>query len=252
MPTFGLIGYPLGHSFSRRYFTDKFQKLGLGDTHRYLNFALSDLAALPVTLAAHPDLAGCNVTIPYKRKVLDYLDSIDPVAARIGAVNTIAITPDGLRGYNTDYLGFRDDLLHHRREQGYRQPLAGTYALVLGTGGAALAVLEAFRSLGVLTTLVSRSAGPNQLTYGDLSEAVLHQHLTVVNTTPLGTFPEVDACPDLPYDFLTPAHFAYDLVYNPAETAFLRRASRAGAGTANGLGMLYRQAEAAWKIWTEE
>lgn len=252
MPTFGLIGFPLGHSFSRRYFTDKFERLGISASHRYLNFELSDLRDLPATLAEYPDLAGCNVTIPYKQAIVPYLDSLDPVAARIGAVNTIAFTPDGRRGYNTDYLGFRDDFLHHRREQGFDQTLEGMQALVLGTGGASLAVLEALRELGVSPTLVSRTAGPQRLTYADLDEATISQHLIVVNTTPLGTFPRVEASPDVPFEALTSAHFVYDLVYNPAETTFLRRAAQAGAGTANGLGMLHRQAEAAWKIWTGE
>lgn len=252
MPTYGLIGFPLGHSFSRRYFSEKFDRMGLSASHRYLNFELPDLRELPATLAAYPDLAGCNVTIPYKRAVLDYLAAIDPVADRIGAVNTIAVSPDGLRGYNTDYLGFRDDFLHQRHERGFAPSVSGLRALVLGTGGASLAVIEAFRSLEVKPTLVSRTAGPNRLTYEDLDDSVMQDHLIVVNTTPLGTFPQVGTCPALPYDRLTAEHFAYDLVYNPAETTFLRKAADAGAGIANGLGMLYRQAEAAWKIWTGE
>jgi len=264
--TFGLLGYPLTHSFSKDYFTDKFTELGISNTHRYLNFELADAIGFRELRDKHPDLRGVNVTIPHKRAVMQYLDEIDPVAARIGAVNCIRFDTAGKTiGFNTDYLGFQHDFYHHLQDQDWTGRafglpvtedlldtfLAESSALVLGTGGASLAVHEALRELGMSTQSVSRSAGPDRLTYADLSPDVLQDHLIVVNTTPLGTYPKVDASPSLPYSAMTRAHFCYDLVYNPPETAFLRQAREAGAAGANGMGMLRRQAEAGWAIWQE-
>lgn len=262
--TYGLIGYPLSHSFSKDYFTDKFDGMGLSETHRYVNFAIERFTGFKELRADHPDLKGLNVTIPHKQHVIPYLDRLDPAAKRIGAVNCIRVEADGsLTGFNTDYLGFQNDLLDFLREydwtgQAFGLPtnddllevfLEETNALVLGTGGASLAVHEALRELGVTTQAVSRSPGPDRLTYADLTPDVIADHHLIVNTTPLGMSPNVDTFPDLPYAALSPAHFCYDLVYNPDPTTFLKKAAAAGAGTGNGLRMLHRQAEAGWKIW---
>lgn len=252
MPTYALLGYPLSHSFSRGYFTAKFRELGLAETHEYLNFELSDLKLFKQTIEEFPDLAGCNVTIPHKKTIIPYLDFLDPVAERIGAVNTIKVEDGRLTGYNTDYLGFRADLLLELQQQRWNEQLAGNSALILGTGGASLGIEAALTSLGVHCTFVSRSPAPGQLSYDAIDARIITRYHLIVNTTPLGMSPAVDAAPELPYGLLTPAHFCYDLIYNPAETRFLRQARDAGAGAANGLGMLHKQAEAAWAIWTEK
>ena len=173
-----------------------------------------------------------------------------PNAERIGAVNTIAIREGRLIGYNTDYVGFRADLLDEMQQQGWNEELGGNSALILGTGGASLAVEAALVALGVSCTYVSRSPQAGQLAYEQVDAGVIAHHHLIINTTPLGMSPHVEAAPDIPYSFLTPAHFCYDLIYNPAETTFLRQARGAGAGAANGLGMLHKQAEAGWAIWT--
>ncbi|MCP9237559.1 shikimate dehydrogenase [Lewinella sp. JB7] len=252
MPTFALLGYPLSHSFSKGYFTEKFAELGLSGSHQYVNFELADVNQLKQKLEEYPDLLGCNVTIPHKRNVMTLMDELDPVAERIGAVNTIVVRNGRLKGYNTDFTGFREDLLEQMTAQGYERDLAGRQALILGTGGASLAVREALRSLGVRVTYVSRRRGEGRVVYDELTADSLRACHLIVNTTPLGMSPQVDTAPPLPYDHLTPRHFCYDLVYNPAETKFLRTARGAGAGAANGLGMLYKQAEASWRIWTGE
>lgn len=265
--TFGLIGYPLSHSFSRGYFTDKFTRLGLSDSHQYLNFEMETVDSFLTLRQQHPDLRGANVTIPHKQAIIPLLDELDPAAARIGAVNCIRFAADGrTTGFNTDYLGFREDFLHHLRQhdwtgQAFGLPtndelletfLAETNALILGTGGAALAVREALQSLGMTTLYVSRTAGEDRLTYADLTPEVMADHLIVINTTPLGMSPNTATCPDIPYAALGSAHFCYDIVYNPAETTFLRKARAQGAGSANGMGMLERQAEEGWAIWQEK
>ncbi len=252
MTSFGLIGYPLSHSFSRGYFTEKFSALGLADSYRYLNFEIRDAAELRDIIRDHPDLRGINVTIPHKQAVIPLLDEVESTAARIGAVNTILVRGDKTTGFNTDHSAFRDDLLEQLAEQGRSTGLRGTSALILGTGGASLAVREALAGLGVHTLFVSRRAGEDRITYDRVNRAVLNEHHLIVNTTPVGTDPDRTAAPDLPYDDLSPEHFCYDLIYNPAETQFLREARRRGAGAANGLGMLHKQAEAAWLIWTGE
>ncbi|CAH1000082.1 Shikimate dehydrogenase (NADP(+)) [Neolewinella maritima] len=251
MPTYALLGYPLTHSFSRTYFTKKFASLGLADTHRYVNFELQSVNQLEEKLDEYNDVAGFNVTIPHKRAILSLLDAIDPIAASIGAVNTVIVHDGRLTGYNTDYLGFRDDLLEQLAARGRNLPTESK-ALILGTGGASLAVAAALDDLGIEHSFVSRSAGANRLTYDALSGEVLQQCRLLVNTTPLGMYPNVSAAPYLDYGALTAEHFCYDLTYNPPETAFMRRARAAGAGAANGQGMLVKQAEAAWKIWTAE
>jgi shikimate dehydrogenase len=246
MRTFGLIGRSLSHSFSQTYFTQKFYRLGLEDC-RYELFELASPRELPALLAQHPDLAGLNVTIPYKEEVWPYLTDVASSAALVGAVNVIELRADGtLIGHNTDYVGFRESLRPFYPDRG---PEAR--ALVLGTGGAAKAVGVALRELGIPYWLVSRDALGPHLTYAELTPAVLAAHPLVINTTPLGTYPDVNACPPLPYAALTPAHYLYDLVYNPRETLFLQKGREAGAHTKNGFDMLERQAEAAWDIWNK-
>lgn len=265
--TFGLIGFPLSHSFSRGYFTEKFAQLGIADTHQYLNFAMEDIAGFCDLRDKHPDLRGINITIPHKKSVIPLLDKLDPAAARIGAVNCIRFDAAGkTTGFNTDYLGFREDFLQGLREHNWTQQafglptnddlleifLAETKALILGTGGASLAVREALHSLGIETLYVSRSPGEGRITYAEVNAEVMADHLLVVNTTPLGMKPKVDTFPDLPYAELSQAHFCYDIVYNPPETTFLRNARLQQAGTRNGQGMLERQAEAGWEIWSNQ
>lgn len=244
---FGLIGYPLSHSFSPTYFAAKFAKLGLHQ-HSYQAIPLAGLDALPDLLAS--GMAGLNVTIPYKTQVLPYLDAIDSTAAAIGAVNTIAIDDKGkTTGYNTDAYGFRTSLL---------RLLDGTHpqrALVLGYGGAARAVLYVLDELGIAATIVSRQPariqGRPAIAYADLDRAAMASHALVINTTPLGTHPQPDACPDLPYHFIDDRHYCYDLVYNPEKTLFLTKGSARGAATINGLDMLHLQAERSWQIWNQ-
>lgn len=250
MPTFGLLGHPLTHSFSQAYFTKKFEASELDTTHRYLNFDYESIVDFQKKLDEYSDLLGFNVTIPHKENVIALLDELDPTAARIGAVNTVLISAGKMKGYNTDYLGFRDDLQDALQGHPTFPELAGTCvpALILGTGGAAKAVREALLSLNMQPTYVSRKARKDGLLYESLTNRLTDFPL-IVNTTPLGMFPNVDSAPDLPYDELTNRHFCYDLVYNPADTRFLKLARKASAGTQNGEGMLWRQAEASWDIW---
>ncbi|MCD7969752.1 MAG: shikimate dehydrogenase [Alistipes sp.] len=241
MRTYGLIGYPLGHSFSKKYFTEKFAVENVTDAV-YENFPLEDIVLFPALLAARPDIAGLNVTIPYKEKVIPYLDSLSDEAAAIGAVNCIAF-PDGkLTGYNTDCYGFHASLLEFI---GTDRPAA----LVLGTGGASKAVRYVLDGLGIEHITISRTGGPERLTYEQLTEAVMDSHRLIINTTPLGTFPDTTGCPAIPYRFLTEEHRLYDLVYNPPATEFIKRGAARGARTVNGYNMLVCQAEEAWRIW---
>ncbi len=244
MRTFGLVGRSLTHSFSQTYFTQKFYQLGLDDC-RYELFELATASELPALLERHPNLAGLNVTIPYKEQVWPFLTDVASSAALVGAVNVIELRLDGsLIGHNTDYIGFRESLRNF-------YPLRGpeAQALVLGTGGAAKAVGVALRELGIAHWLVSRDPLGAHLTYAELTPEVLAAHSLIVNTTPLGTYPDVTSCPTLPYEALGPQHYLYDLVYNPSETLFLQKGQAAGAHVKNGFDMLERQAEAAWDIW---
>ncbi|GAB2456998.1 shikimate 5-dehydrogenase [Hymenobacter qilianensis] len=246
MKEFGLIGKSLVHSFSQTYFTQKFENLGLDD-HHYELFELPTISALPELLAEHPSLRGLNVTIPYKEQIWPYLSEISSAAARIGAINVIDCTPDGRYiGHNTDYIGFRESLRAFYPLRG-----AAARALVLGTGGSSKAVEAALRELEIPYWLVSRNPLGTGLTYNDLTPDVLVGHSLIINATPLGTFPQVDACAPIPYEALTPAHYLYDLIYNPSETLFLQKGREAGAQTKNGFEMLCLQAEAAWEIWSQ-
>lgn len=248
--TYGLIGHPLGHSFSYLYFSTKFSEEYIHA--QYLNFEIptsADLGkSLESVLQAHPTLKGFNVTVPYKETIIPLLDEIHPTARRIGAVNTVRVDrADGqikLTGYNTDYIGFRDSISdflkpHH------------TEALILGTGGASKAVAYALAELGINYTFVSRTGRNGCLTYPELTPEVMKRHTVIVNATPLGTFPNVDTAPDIPYTELSARHLCYDLVYNPAMTKFMRLAEENGAEAMNGSAMLMLQAEHAWKFWNK-
>ena len=247
MKTYGLIGYPLGHSFSRGYFTDFFSREGIDAT--YKNFELPHIEALAEVLQAEGTLQGFNVTIPYKQQVFAFLDELSDAARAIGAVNVVKVTRHNeglhLKGYNTDYIGFTDSIRPHLKPH-------HTHALILGTGGASKAVDYALRQLGLKTQYVSRTAREDLITYEELTPELMAQYTVIVNTTPLGMHPKVDECPPLDYALLTPQHLLYDVVYNPSKTLFLQRGEEAGAATCNGMDMLIGQAKAAWRIWTEE
>lgn len=248
MKKFGLIGYPLSHSFSKRYFSGKFEREGIQGC-QYELYPLPEIGDFP-SLWEDAELLGVNVTIPHKQAVIPFLDRLDAQSAgRIGAVNVVKREADGsLVGYNSDYLGFRRSL-----EGFLPSPIPqGLCALVLGSGGASKAVCAALDDLGIGYKLVSRSATAEGLSYEQVTAEVLAAHLLVVNTTPLGMYPATEACPPLPYGAFGPQHYAYDLVYNPLQTQFMTLAALQGAHTANGLEMLQLQAEAAWEIWNSQ
>jgi len=245
MRKFGLIGFPLGHSFSKKYFSEKFERESID--------ALYDLYELPEikafeTLIEIEGLCGLNVTIPYKQQVMQYLDELDETAAEIGAVNVIKfIRKDGkltLKGYNTDAIGFEEAI------KPFLKPYH-TKALILGTGGASKAVDYVLKKNGLQTTFVSRSEIAGGYSYGQLSPGIINEYTVIVNASPVGTFPNVDACPAIPYELLTDKHLLYDLVYNPSETLFLKKGKEQGATILNGESMLTGQAIAAWKVWNE-
>lgn len=240
---YGLVGRSLGHSFSKAYFSEKFAREGVDAV--YLNFELPDPAAIRQLVQFYPGLRGFNVTIPYKEVVLQLLDAVDPAARGIGAVNTVRVDPDGrLTGFNTDATGFAGSLL---------EMLGGASvpgrALVCGTGGASKAVVHALRTLGCTPTLVSRKPGPGHMAYSELTPEIVRRHTLIVNATPLGTAPDCNSVPALPYEAVTPAHFCFDLVYNPDPTRFMQLCAARGATVRSGLDMLQRQAEASWRIW---
>lgn len=241
---FGLLGREISYSFSRQYFKEKFLRLGLTD-HYYENFDLAAIDELPSLLKSKPELRGLNVTIPYKEAVISYLDEIDPEAAQIGAVNTIKFLPNAqLKGFNTDSYGFKKSIAPHLKPQHQR-------ALMLGTGGASKAIDFVLKDLGLETLYVSRSpVGIGQISYDDLTRNLLSKFTVIVNCTPLGTFPNIAACPNLEYDAISEQHLLFDLIYNPEITLFLKNGIRRGATAINGLKMLEFQAEKSWEIWT--
>ena len=246
MRRFGLIGRTLGHSFSARYFADKFQREGLADTHRYDLFELPEIECVKELIATTEGLVGFNVTIPYKQQIIPHLDSLSTEARNIGAVNCVKIEPDGrLTGYNTDIDGIRLSL---------DKLLGGVEidaALVLGTGGASQAVQYVLAERNIPYSIVSRDSAKGNLTYDDLKVEVTSSHHLIINSSPVGMYPHVDQCPDIPYELLTTDHYLFDLVYNPERTLFAERAATMGAHTLCGLDMLYAQAESAWRIWNE-
>lgn len=237
---YGLIGYPLSHSFSPGYFKGKFAKAEIDAVYRL--FPLANIKELPKLLAEHSSLSGLNVTIPYKEQVIPFLDDIDNAAKTIAAVNCIKISNGKLKGYNTDVIGFEQSLAPLLQPQ-------HTKALVLGTGGAAKAVAYVLDKLNIDYKLVSSSGKTGTVAYEDISAATVDEHTLIINTTPLGMHPNIDACPDIPYSALGETHLLYDLIYNPEETLFLKRGKAQGATTKNGYEMLVLQAEASWDIW---
>ncbi len=280
---FGLIGRTLKHSFSKGYFTEKFEKLGIADSHQYHLFELAEIEEFPALVQKFgATLKGLNVTIPYKQAIMPFLDEIDEAALKIGAVNTIKIIENHinqnieklpnalesdliltkklkLKGYNTDYWGFRWTI----EKWAAFQEVKPKKALILGKGGAAKAVKVALEDLGLVVTYVSRTAVSDvvredtnhgveaeTITYDELSQKVIDNHLLIVNSTPLGMYPNVDYFPEIPYQFLTNNHLLYDLVYNPLETEFLKKGKEIGVKSIHsGLEMLQGQAEKAWEIW---
>lgn len=245
MKNFGLIGYPLGHSFSKKYFTEKFEKEGLNDCAYHL-FALPNLKDFNAWLDDQNQLIGLNVTIPYKTEIIPFLDELSPQAERIGAVNTIQWKAGKRIGHNTDYIGFKNSLVAFIGAK--EMPNA---ALILGTGGASKAVKAALEDLNIAYTCVSRSARENTLSYEELHQPNfdLKDYPLIINTTPLGMVPDVSSLPNLPYEQLSTTHMLYDLVYNPLQTAFMQKGIEAKCWVKNGLEMLQGQAEAAWGIW---
>lgn len=247
MDQYGLIGYPLGHSFSQRFFTEKFAREGIAGA-RYDLFPLPDIRDFPALLAQHPGLRGLNVTLPHKITVLAYLHALDETALAVGAVNTIRIRNGILKGYNTDVVGFERSLQAWLEASPGRAP---ANALILGTGGAAKAVAWVLERMGVFYRFVSRNpTGTREIAYGQIPAQMTRVDL-IVNATPLGAYPSVENGPDLPFSLINQRHLIYDLVYNPAETLLLRCAKARGALVKNGLEMLHLQAEAAWRIWQE-
>lgn len=241
---YGLIGFPLTHSYSKVYFNNKFESEGIDA--EYVNFEIPDIGDLMEVMSEYPQLQGLNVTIPYKEQVIPYMNMMDEEARIIGAVNVIKIIRNGenfkLKGYNSDVVGFRDSI----------RPLITperNKALVLGTGGASKAVSRGLETLGIDVQLVSRTAREGVITYADLTEEVMHSHKIIVNTTPLGLYPNVDECPDIPYQYITPMHLCYDVLYNPDVTMFMKKAREHGATVKNGLEMLLLQAFESWRIW---
>jgi len=251
MRTFGLIGKKLTHSFSKRYFTEKFEKENIQNT-TYELFELPTITELPNLIKNQPTLRGLNVTIPYKLEVLPFLDEIDAAAQRIEAVNVIKIDRQGiLSGYNSDYYGFKESLINLLLKKHYLSKSTNIKALILGTGGASKAVKVALEDLQIPYLFVSRTSGLG-LTYSQLNSDVLAEHKLIINTSPLGMFPQVNDCPEIPYQFLGEQHYLYDLVYNPENTLFMQKGVEKGASAINGLPMLYLQAEKSWEIWNEE
>lgn len=243
MRLFGLIGFPLSHSFSKGFFTEKFEKESITGC-RYENFPIPDIGQFPSLWKEHPQLEGLNVTIPYKQVVIPFLDELSEAAQAIGAVNCVRLKDGRLKGHNTDVTGFRRSL----------EPLLKphhTKALVLGAGGAAKAVKFALQQLGIAYTEVSRKYFNGTIGYEAIGKEIMEAHPLIINTTPLGMYPNVAEVPPIPYHFINEDHLLYDLVYNPAETQFMQQGAARGAAVKNGHEMLILQAEASWEIWNE-
>lgn len=247
--TYGLLGHPLGHSFSQKYFTEKFAREGINA--EYMNFDIPPEIPLSkgIDMILRHGIRGFNVTIPYKESIIPILDAVDPTARQIGAVNVVKCSGSSdnghrLTGFNTDYIGFSRSFAPHLRSY-------DKHALVLGSGGASRAVCFALRQLSIGYTIVSRTPRSGCLGYGDLSTQIMERNTIIINCTPLGTYPDVETCPAIPYNLLSSQHLCYDLVYNPSETLFMRKAAHHGAVTVNGAGMLTIQAEEAWNIWNQ-
>ncbi len=248
MDKYGLIGYPLGHSFSISYFNQKFQDESIDAV--YENFEIPDIDLLNEVVDSNPNLKGLNVTIPYKEKVMQYLDTISPEARSIGAVNVIRITHDGsstkLKGYNSDVIGFTQSIEPMLDKKWHKK------ALILGTGGASKAIDYGLRNLGLETVFVSRYERPNTIQYDKITPDVIKEYNVVVNCTPVGMYPKTEECPQLPYEAMDSHTILYDLIYNPDETLFMKRGAEHGAQVKNGLEMLLLQAFASWEFWHEK
>ena len=247
MDKYGIIGYPLGHSYSRGFFTDKFQKEKIDA--QYLNFPIPSAEQLREVVAENPELRGLNVTLPYKQAVIPMLDELSDEAREIGAVNVIRVRRKNgipfLKGFNSDIIGFMNSIRpllkpNHRK------------ALILGTGGASRAVRVGLERLGIDWTYVSQTPAKGRFTYEELTPEILQNYQVVVNCSPVGMYPNKDACPAIPYEALTPGHLLFDVVYNPEETLFMKRGAEQGAVVKNGLEMLYLQAVASWEFWNSE
>lgn len=247
MKKFGLIGYPLGHSFSKNYFNEKFHSENIDA--EYVNFEIPSIEEFDKVIKSNPTLCGLNVTIPYKEQVIGYLDELDADAAAIGAVNVIKIDKAKgklkLTGYNSDVIGFTQSIEpllepHHKK------------ALVLGTGGASKAINYGLHKLGLETKFVSRTKrNENTITYDDITPEMMNEYKVMVNCTPTGMYPKADECPKIPYEYLTPEHLLYDLLYNPDTTLFMKNGGERGAIVKNGLEMLLLQAFGTWNIWNK-
>ena len=242
MTKYGIIGYPLGHSFSRGFFTEKFARESIDA--QYLNFEIPDVAMLSDVLRDNPELRGLNVTLPHKQAVIPLLDEMSEEAMEIGAVNVIRVRNGKLKGFNSDIIGFTNSIKpllqpHHRK------------ALVLGTGGASKAIRVGLNRMGIEWTYVSRSPRDGMVTYEDITAETLQEYTVIVNCSPVGMFPKVDAAPAIPYELLSPQHLLFDCVYNPEETLFMKKGRKQGATVKNGLEMLHLQAIASWNFWNE-
>ncbi|MBE9511973.1 MAG: shikimate dehydrogenase [Bacteroidetes bacterium] len=248
MKQYGLIGFPLTHSFSEKYFAEKFRKEMISDVE-YLNFPLHSIGEIMPLVIDNPEICGLNVTIPYKEKVVPFLDDIDPEANKAGAVNTITISRKKniffLKGYNTDIIGFIRSLSADISKKHKN-------ALILGTGGASKAVVCGLNKLNIKYQLVSRTGKPGCISYKDVDKKTFQNNTLIINTTPVGMYPDTGSLPDLPYRYLSEKHLLYDLIYNPSVTRFLMEGKKRGAGVMNGLQMLKNQAEESWRVWKNE
>lgn len=268
MKLYGLIGYPLTHSFSEKYFKAKFQKENIAEVD-FKTFAIKELTDFPRIIESNPDLKGLSVTIPHKENIIPFLDELDEIAKNIGAVNCIKIVRSSefgadsitqnhkpqtsnlkLIGYNTDAYGFQQSIKPFLETQHER-------ALIIGTGGAAKAVAYVLKNIGIDVHFVSRKNNStaqqfnNSFSYSDLNQNIISKIKLIVNATPLGMFPNIDSSPQIPYKYITPEHLCYDLIYNPEESLFLEKSKKYGAVTLNGLSMLHHQADKAWEIWNQ-
>ena len=247
MDKYGIIGYPLGHSFSPGFFNEKFKNEGIDAV--YERYELSQIDLLPEIIASNPELCGLNVTIPYKQQIMQYLDELSEEAREIGAVNVVKVTHNGknvhLKGFNSDVIGFSrsiEPLLekHHKK------------ALILGTGGAAQAIDYGLKQLGLETIKVSRYERPDTIQYDKITPDVIKEYKVIINCTPIGMYPNTEECPKLPYEAMDSQHLLYDLIYNPDTTLFMKKGMERGAVVKNGLEMLLLQAYASWEFWHEK